>query len=235
MPDTGTDGTRTHDATEAGFGVRSAGPHALHPTARKILAAARAILLERGYQGMTLQAIADEAQVNKAGVWYYFGGKQQLVFALLEDITVGESQHFGSLPDDTATLDERVSLLIGTEHELRARVRRFRAIYELLPETSRDQDLGRQLRVYYDGWYEWAASVLAPAVDGPDGEKERAAGEAASGATDEAWIPRSVALGQFASFLLDGIIMQMVVGSAGFDLTAALANARRSLLLAAAS
>jgi len=69
----------------AGFGVRSAGPHDLHPTARKILEAARKVLLERGYQAMTLQAIADQAQVNKAGVWYYFGGKQQLVFALLED------------------------------------------------------------------------------------------------------------------------------------------------------
>jgi AcrR family transcriptional regulator len=213
MPNDGAEDGHDAVAVAAGFGVRSAVQPALHPTAHKILEAARTILLERGYQGMTLQAIADEARVNKAGVWYYFGGKQQLVFALLEDITVGESQNFGSLPLEEATLEERVSLLIGTEEELRERVRRFRAIYELLPETSRDQDLGRQLKLYYDGWYEWAAAVLAPAVD------ER----------------REVALGQFASLLLDGIIMQMVVGAADFDLSAALCNARRSLLLAATS
>jgi AcrR family transcriptional regulator len=203
----------------AGFGVRSAGPHALHPTARKILEAARKILLERGYHGMTLQAIAGEARVNKAGVWYYFGGKQQLVFALLEDVTVGESQNFGILPPDEATLEQRVSLLVGTEDELRERVRRFRAIYELLPETARDRDLGRQLRFYYGGWYEWASAVLAPVVDEPDGPV----------------VARSVALGQFASVLLDGIIVQMVVGSPEFDLPAALAHARRSLLAAATS
>ena len=58
------------------------------PTAKKILAAARRILTERGYQGLTLQAISAEAGVNKAGVWYYFGGKEQLVLALLEEIAV---------------------------------------------------------------------------------------------------------------------------------------------------
>jgi AcrR family transcriptional regulator len=207
-------------ASEPGLGVRSAGSGELHPTARKLLDAARSILLERGYQGMTLQAIAEEAQVNKAGVWYYFGGKEQLVFRLLEDITVGESHNFGTLPPDGADVAERVDLLIGTEAELRARVQRFRAIYELLPEASRDDDLRKYLMDYYRGWYAWAAAVLAPAVDPPG-----AAGPE---------VP-SAALGQFASLLLDGIIMQMVVGAAEFDLAAALANARRSLLLAASS
>jgi AcrR family transcriptional regulator len=225
MRDVREDQAQEAAAAAAGLGVRSAGPHALHPTAHKILEAARKVLLERGYQAMTLQAIADEAQVNKAGVWYYFGGKQQLVFALLEDITVGESQHFGTLPSEDATLEERVSLLIGSEDELRDRVRRFRAIYELLPETSRDEDLRRQLRLYYDGWYEWAAVVLAPAVDAPD----------AGAATDGGGVPLSATLAQFASLLLDGIIMQMAVGAAGFDLTTALANVRRALLTAATS
>jgi AcrR family transcriptional regulator len=191
--------------------VRSAGPHNLHPTASKILEAAREVLLERGHQGLTLQAIAAEAGVNKAGVWYYFGGKEPLVFALLEDITVGESLHFGTLQSADAGLEERVDLLIGTEEELRARVRRFRAIYELLPEASRDEELRKHLMTYYRAWYEWAAAVLAPAVDAT----------------------KSAELGQFASLLLDGIIMQVVVGTAEFDLAAALANARRALLQAA--
>jgi AcrR family transcriptional regulator len=198
-------------ASDAGLGVRSAGPHNLHPTASKILEAAREVLLERGHQGLTLQAIAAEAGVNKAGVWYYFGGKEPLVFALLEDITVGESLHFGTLQSADAGLEERVDLLIGTEEELRARVRRFRAIYELLPEASRDEELRKHLMTYYRAWYEWAAAVLAPAVDAT----------------------KSAELGQFASLLLDGIIMQVVVGTAEFDLAAALANARRALLQAA--
>jgi len=55
--------------------MRSPLSRRLHPTAKKILAAARRILAERGYHGLTLQAISIEAGVNKAGVWYYFGGK----------------------------------------------------------------------------------------------------------------------------------------------------------------
>jgi AcrR family transcriptional regulator len=229
MPGDDSDGRQVAEAGEAagageaGLGVRSAGPHSLHPTASKILEAARKVLLERGHQGMTLQAIAAEAEVNKAGVWYYFGGKEPLVLALLEDITVGESLHFGTLQSADAGLEERVDLLIGTEEELRARVRRFRAIYELLPEASRDEELRKHLMTYYRAWYEWAAAVLAPAVDASGPDRPEPGGGA----------PKSAELGQFASLLLDGIIMQVVVGAGEFNLTAALANARRALLQAA--
>ncbi len=201
---------------ETGLGVRSPVPPTLHPTAQKILAAAKKLLAERGYQGMTLQAISAEAKVNKAGVWYYFGGKTQLVLALLEDVTVGESLHFGTVPPESATLEERVDLIIGTPDQIRERVRRFKPFYELLPEASRDAELHRHLRDYYQGWYDWAAEVLAPAVD-------------SSGAGCE----RSKALGQLASILLDGIILEVVVAAPEFDLEAALDNARRSLLLVA--
>ena len=165
---------------------------------------------------MTLQAISAEAQVNKAGVWYYFGGKQQLVLALLEDVTVGESLHFGTMPPESATLAERVDLIIGTPDQIRERVARFKPFYELLPEASRDAELHSHLRDYYQGWYDWAAEVLAPAVDSPE-----------TGAR------RSAALGQLASILLDGIILEVVIAAPEFDLETALDNARRSLLLMA--
>ena len=147
MADADTSGARrparAHRGDDAGLGVHSPVPHALHPTAQKILAAARKILTERGYQGMTLQAISAEAQVNKAGVWYYFGGKQQLVLAVLEDVFVRESLHFGTMPPADASLAARVDLIIGSTRQIRDRVRRFRAFYELLPEAARDAELHR--------------------------------------------------------------------------------------------
>ena len=190
-------------------------PHAA-PHGAKILAAAKKVLAERGYQGMTLQAISAEAQVNKAGVWYYFGGKQPLVLALLEDVTVGESLHFGAMPAESATLEERVDLIIGTPDQIRERVERFKPFYELLPEASRDAELRTHLSDYYQVWYDWAAEVLAPVVDSPG-----------TGAR------RSAALGQLASILLDGIILEVVIAAPEFDLETALDNARRSLLLMA--
>ena len=133
-----------------------------HPTAKRILAAARRILVERGYHALTLQAIATESGVNKAGVWYYFGGKEQLVLALLEEVAVTESHHFGTRPAADATLDERIDLIVGSAEQVRERVGRFAAFYALLPEASRDAELRAHLMTYYQGWYAWAGEVLTP-------------------------------------------------------------------------
>jgi AcrR family transcriptional regulator len=182
----------------------------LHPTARRILAAARRIVTERGYQALTLQAIASESGVNKAGVWYYFGGKEQLVLALLEEVAVTESHHFGARPAADATLDDRIDLIVGSARQVKERVERFATFYELLPEASRDAALREHLMAYYQGWYAWAGEVLTPS-----GRDARAGA--------------SPTIGQFASILLDGIFMQMVVAAPDFDLEAALRDARRTL------
>ena len=192
----------------------------LHPTARKILAASQRILTERGYQALTLQAISTESGVNKAGVWYYFGGKEQLVLALFEEVAVAESHHFGARPAAGATLDERIDLIVGSAEQLKQRVERFAAFYELLPEASRDKELREHLMTYYEGWYAWAGEVLAPAGAGA---------HALDGAGAETPAGASSKIGQFAAILLDGIFMQMVVAAPHFDLQAALENARATL------
>ncbi len=219
-----TDVIDTPDATEGptaepeGLGVRSPVPHQLHPTAQKILAAALKILTEQGYQSMTLQAISAEAHVNKAGVWYYFGGKQHLVSALLEEIVISQSRVFGRTVPDDASLEERVDLFVGSAAQVSERVGRFSAFYALLPEASRDPGLHEHLKAIYQSWYDWARDVFAPLLPGP---------AAADG--------RAATLGQFASVLLDGLFLQMVIAAPGFDLEAALADARAALLHLAAS
>ena len=192
--------------------MRSPVPHELHPTAQKILEAAKRILTEHGFQGFTLQAISAEAGVNKSGVWYYFGGKQQLVLALLEKVTVVESHHFGALPAADATLEQRIDLIVGSARQIKERVERFAAFYDLLPEAARDAELHQHLMSYYQGWYEWASEVLAPA-----------------GADSETLARSPATIGQFASILLDGIFMQVVVAAPAFDLEAALEHARQTL------
>jgi len=201
---------RTHDGRAAAE-PRVPATRRLHPTAKRILTAAKRILTERGYQALTLQAIAAESGVNKAGVWYYFGGKEQLVLALLEEVAVAESDHFGVRPAADATLDERIDLIVGSAEQVKERVRRFAAFYELLPEASRDAELRAHLMAYYHGWYTWAGEVLATAGD------------------DQKGASTSARIGQFASILLDGIFMQMVVAAPDFDLEGALQDARWTL------
>lgn len=202
--------TEDRPAGDHALGVRSPVPPRLHPTAQKILAAALRILTQRGYQAMTLQAISAEAHVNKSGVWYYFGGKQNLLAALLEELVIHQSRQYGRrLPGD-ATLAERIDLFVGSAQQVEERVKTFAAFYALLPEASRNQELHVHLMTIYQAWYDWARGVLSPAV-GEDGGL-------------------ATALGQFASILLDGLFIQMVIAAPGFDLEAALDNARTALL-----
>jgi TetR/AcrR family transcriptional regulator len=53
-------------------------------TASKILRAADQLLAEVGHDGMSMQAVADRAGVNKASVFYYFNSKTALVERVLE-------------------------------------------------------------------------------------------------------------------------------------------------------
>jgi TetR/AcrR family transcriptional regulator len=56
------------------------------PEARaKILAAAERLFAERGYAGAAIREIASEAGINSAMIHYYFGNKDGLYFAVLEN------------------------------------------------------------------------------------------------------------------------------------------------------
>lgn len=52
----------------------------------QIIAAAIDVLSEEGLVGSTTRKIANKANVNQAMIMYYFGGKDGLIFAVLEEI-----------------------------------------------------------------------------------------------------------------------------------------------------
>ena len=60
----------------------------LHPTALKILEAAKRLLVSKGFEAITLEAIAAEAGVNKASTRYYFGNKAGLMGAIVDEIVL---------------------------------------------------------------------------------------------------------------------------------------------------
>jgi AcrR family transcriptional regulator len=49
----------------------------------EILLAGRRVLLDKGFQGLTLAAVARELQLTKAALYYYFASKETLVFELV--------------------------------------------------------------------------------------------------------------------------------------------------------
>jgi len=54
-------------------------------TEATILAAARKIFQQKGMEGTRMQEIADEANINKAMLYYYFRSKEKLFLAVFED------------------------------------------------------------------------------------------------------------------------------------------------------
>lgn len=85
-------------------------------TAEKIKAAAREVFVAKGYDGATMQAIADLAGFNKAQVHYYFRNKDALFYMVFKEEMVGFLAANGpilSMPG--ATLREKLEAWIDVE------------------------------------------------------------------------------------------------------------------------
>jgi TetR/AcrR family transcriptional regulator of autoinduction and epiphytic fitness len=54
----------------------------------EIVRTATALLSEHGYQGMNLEDVAEQTDIAKATLYHYFSGKDELVVAVIEGLTV---------------------------------------------------------------------------------------------------------------------------------------------------
>ena len=121
----------------------------LPPTAAKLLAAARRILVRKGYSSLTMQAIEQEAGINRALVHYYFGSKSGLVEALVEslfeDPAFGYSDSVASAPAGPT----RARALLEWLGRITADRRSGLLLFELLPHILRSPKLrGRTAELY---------------------------------------------------------------------------------------
>jgi TetR/AcrR family transcriptional regulator len=88
-------------------------------TAGRIKLAARDIFLSKGYDGATMQAIADLAGVNKAQLHYYFRSKDALFLLIFGEGFRGFFQaNMGMLGDPTKSVREKLELWIDAEAAL---------------------------------------------------------------------------------------------------------------------
>lgn len=125
------------------------GGRKLPPTAAKLLTAARRVLVRKGYAGLTMQAIEQEAGVNRALVHYYFRSKagllEALIDSLFEDPDFGYSDAVMSAPLGAA----RAGALLDWLGRITADRRSARLLYELLPHILRSNKLrGRAAELY---------------------------------------------------------------------------------------
>lgn len=98
--------------------LEAPGQKTLSPTARKVLDAARVVLLRDGVEGVTLRAVHAEAGVrNGAASIYHFGTKAGLLEALytemISDFSTALIDPITALPPE-ASIEERIHFFVET-------------------------------------------------------------------------------------------------------------------------
>ncbi len=177
---------------------------ALPPAARGILEAAREVLAERGLEGLTVEAVANQANVSRTSIPYHFGSRAGLVAILVDslfhDFAVEIWQRQQAHPGERG-LDDFLEMV---RHEC-ADVRGQQDFFELVVYAMRDAEVRRRVAALFADYRRLNLHLAGVDADGADGARLR----------------RLTAVGAVLQALTDGLALQAVFDPA-FDLQAAI-------------
>ncbi len=142
----------------------------LAPPARRLVAAARALLARGGFEALTVEAVAAEAGAYRDSVRYYFGSKAAFVAAVVDslahDQSVAAVEKTRGLPAGAA----RVGALIAGDRRLLDDRDAFRDFFAIFPHVVMDEELRARVAALYD----WYRDLYAAGMDGvPDATREQ--------------------------------------------------------------
>ena len=80
-------------------------------TRERLLVAAAELFAERGVEGSSVDAIAERADRTSGALYDHFGGKDGLLFALLEGWTDATAEVIGAEVAAATTLDDRLAVI----------------------------------------------------------------------------------------------------------------------------
>ena len=118
--------------------------------ALNMLAAAQRVLVEKGFSGLTLRAIAQESGENSAMVQYYFGNKEGLVKAMIDSV-FRDDQQDAAAAMLTGSGDARLSRFVDGLRMISSS-RSFRVFFDILPYALRNEGLRSRMARAYDSY-----------------------------------------------------------------------------------
>jgi AcrR family transcriptional regulator len=146
-------GVSAHQRTELGVEAASAAAapvdprQGMSPPALNILQAAQRVLVEKGFSGLTLRAIAAESGENSAMVQYYFGNKEGLVKAMIDSVFRDDQQDAAAAMSSVTSEDWLPRFVDGLRTISESRS--FPVFFDILPYALRNAGLrGRMARAY---------------------------------------------------------------------------------------
>lgn len=92
-----------------------------HSTRGRIVAAARELMLDRGYEGTTMRAIASRAGVSLGNAYYYFAGKEDLIQGFYLDIATEHHARVTARLGDEKGFGKRLTMSLETLVEISER------------------------------------------------------------------------------------------------------------------
>ena len=124
----------------------------LSPTARYILEAARRLLIERGFVGLTIESIALEANETRASVTKHFGSKAGLIEALFDSLVHDTYVALVATVRRMSPGEERVGAYVAGLRTISEDIDAYRAFFQIAAQALRDPDLRTRMAKLYD-WY----------------------------------------------------------------------------------
>jgi AcrR family transcriptional regulator len=124
----------------------------LPPTAQRLVAAARRVLVRDGFTAITVEAVAAEAGAYRDSVRYYFGSKAGLVAAVVDSISTDQSLEGSRDVRELPAGRQRVHALVSADRRLAADGAAFQDFFRMLPHVLQDDDLRSRVAALY-GWY----------------------------------------------------------------------------------
>jgi AcrR family transcriptional regulator len=172
----------------------------LNESAQQLLEAARKLLLEGGFQALSIDNIVKEAGKNKASVKYYFGNKDGLIIALADSL---DHDQCLQLAEETrgSVGQERLRRYADGQTRIASDADAFLMFYDMLPHIVRDERLRPRLARIYEWYYQMNLEWL--------GLTERVTGENRAD---------FLALGALLCAAIDGLAFQSLLQVKGLDL-----------------
>ena len=140
-------------------------PELVERNRERVLAAAREVLLARGYAGATLDAIAEEAGFSKGVMYSQFGSKADLFLALLERRIAERAAENERVVERASGPEGVVELLRTAKQDATTQSSWAELLIEFRVHAARDPELSRRYAEAHARTIAGIASALAQMLE----------------------------------------------------------------------
>jgi TetR/AcrR family transcriptional regulator len=133
-------------------------PEEKNETAQRILQAADELLVEAGFDGLSMSAVARAAGVNKALVFYYFSTKAQLIERVLQRYYSAHLQALEQALNTGGTLRDRFHRLVDAYLDFMDENRRYPRLVQ--QQTAGGGEYHELIRKSLGPLFQWTERLL---------------------------------------------------------------------------